>query len=106
MAEKNEGSKLSSTWRPANDYVNLKVGKLYNNIHYKLFTKYSFFRKKLYHSKHQGREFISYFFKECFFDIIDLHSTFTGQLSGERRKSPGMREFLTNKKPWYKMLML
>ena len=25
VAEKNEGSKLSSTWRPANDYVNLKV---------------------------------------------------------------------------------
>ena len=27
VVEKNEGSKLSSTWRPANDYVNLKVGE-------------------------------------------------------------------------------
>ena len=79
VAEKNEGSKLSSTWRPANDYVNLKVGKLYN-IHYNLFTKYSFFRKI----------YIIVFFRRI--DIIDLHSAFTGQLSGERRKSSGFKQ--------------
>lgn len=29
--EKNEGSKFSTTWRPLNDYVNLKVKKLFSS---------------------------------------------------------------------------
>ena len=39
MAEKNEGSKLSSTWRPANDYVNLKVGKFHDFEEKNVFRK-------------------------------------------------------------------